>query len=194
MSALTVAALYIDPAGHYPKLDGVECWDESRDARKYDGPHPVVAHPPCAPWSKMRWLSSQANRDAARSCAPRALKQVRAFGGVLEHPEHSTLWSSLGLPLPVQSSMHGPDKFGGESYYIEQVAWGHACRKPTWLYVVRVPHDVVVRGIRHGGVPTHCVTRGPSQEPRLRVAHATMRSRSPKAFAEWLVSLAREVV
>jgi hypothetical protein len=192
MSYRTVAALYIDPLGPYPKLEDVECWDKSRDARLYDGPGPVVAHPPCAPWSKMRWLSSSAKRHLERECAPRALEQVRKFGGVLEHPEHSTLWGTLCLPLPWVSDARGPDVHGGRSYRVEQVAWGHACTKPTWLYIVGVPHDVVVRGIRFGGVPTHCVTRGPGQEPRLRVAHSTMRSRSPKAFAEWLVSLARE--
>ena len=44
----TVAALYVEPDGPYSNLDGVEVWDEARDARTYAGPHPVVAHPPCA--------------------------------------------------------------------------------------------------------------------------------------------------
>lgn len=181
----TVAALYVDPLGPYPKLESVECWDLSRDARGYEGPHPVVAHPPCAPWSRMRWLCK--NRSERRDCAIRGVTQVRNNGGVLEHPESSALWSALGLPRPGKSDQWGT------TWYVRQVAWGHQCVKPTWLYVVGVPDEIVRAGLRFGGNPTHCVCSGPGQRREgLKVAHATMRSRSPLAFAEWLVSLARE--
>ena len=75
-----VSALYIDPRGPYPALVA-DCWDEARDAKHYDGPNPVVAHPPCGPWGRLRFLCKY--QDA--SCGPRAVEQVRAFGGVLEH-------------------------------------------------------------------------------------------------------------
>jgi len=185
----TVAALYVDPKGPYPKLEGVECWDAARDANKYYGPHPAVAHPPCAPWSKMRWLSSSVNRARDRACALYALERVRVFGGVLEHPEYSAFWSHARLPLPREFKT--VDSYGGRSYYVNQLAWGHKCSKPTWLYVVGVEHDYVTTGVRFGGLATHCVTKGPGQTGGLKVAHAAMRSRSPIAFAEWLVSLAR---
>ena len=200
----TVAALYVDPLVPYPKLGGVITYDgrfcmngaqqvfAPGDARLYSGPMPIVAHPPCAPWSRMRHLAKRgAKRDADRSCAPKALEQVRAFGGVLEHPEHSTFWEHAKLPTPLWSSMHGADCFGGRSYLVNQLAWGHRCSKPTWLYVVGVDNDLVTTGIRFGGVATHRVTRGPGQADGLKVAHSAMRSRSPVAFAEWLVSLAR---
>jgi len=126
--AITVAALYIDPLGPYPKLPGVDCWDESRDARKYNGPHPVVAHPPCGPYSRLRWFCKHQPAD----CAPRAVEQVQRWGGVLEHPASSTLWQRCRLPLPGGL----PDEFGGWSVELDQVSYGHRARKRTWLYVV----------------------------------------------------------
>ena len=47
VACATVAALYVEPKGCYVGVLGVEPWDEARDARKYSGPHPVVAHPTC---------------------------------------------------------------------------------------------------------------------------------------------------
>ncbi len=46
LASPNVAALYVDPKGVYANLPGVEVWDEEPDARLYDGPHPVVVHPP----------------------------------------------------------------------------------------------------------------------------------------------------
>lgn len=112
----TVAALYIDPRGPYPTMNAcgcydrkapghvcvfssqVDCWDEERDARLYAGPYPVVAHPPCGPWSKLRHLCSVATLATA-DCGIRAVAQVRVWGGVLEHPEYSRLWSET-FPEP----------------------------------------------------------------------------------------------
>ena len=78
-----VAALYVDPRGPYPKLLGPEmCWDEQRDARTYAGPWPVVAHPPCGPWGRLRHMCTK--QDG--SLAMLAIAQVRRWGGVLEQP------------------------------------------------------------------------------------------------------------
>ena len=50
---MTVAALYVETGGAYFGLAGVDPWDQPRDARKYAGPWPVVAHPPCDRWCQM---------------------------------------------------------------------------------------------------------------------------------------------
>lgn len=72
-----IAALYIDPRGPYPRMAGVDCWDVERDARRYDGPHPIVAHPPCGAWGRLRHLHRRNDAD----CAPRAVEQVQKWGG-----------------------------------------------------------------------------------------------------------------
>jgi hypothetical protein len=56
-SAVKVAALYVETNGVYYGLPDVDPWDEARDARLYDGPWPVVAHPPCKAWSIMGSVS-----------------------------------------------------------------------------------------------------------------------------------------
>src|SRR5437868_6017010 len=52
-----IAALYVQTGGVYYGLDDVDPWDEVRDARLYPGPWPVVAHPPCARWSRTAALT-----------------------------------------------------------------------------------------------------------------------------------------
>jgi hypothetical protein len=177
---ITVAALYVDPRGPYPSMPGVDCWDEQRDARTYSGPAPVVAHPPCGPWSVLRFFCKHQPRD----CALIAVEQVRRWGGVLEHPAQSLLWRECRLPLPGGV----PDEFGGWSIEVDQVAWGHRARKTTWLYVVGVrPSSVAVL---RGGTPTHCVNSR-KRDTHLLELSAQGRRRTPPAFAQFLVDIAR---
>lgn len=175
-----VAALYVDPRGPYPRL--VEPWyDEVRDARTYSGPWPVVAHPPCGPWGRFAFRCKQ---DA--SCAPSAVLAVQRFGGVLEHPAHSALWRHCGLPCPGE----GVDAHRGWSIVVNQCDWGHACKKPTWLYLVGV-HEL--GAAPPAGTPTHRVTNNTRGDKSLPRASAAALRRSPPAFAEWLISLAQQV-
>ena len=100
----TVAALYVQEGGCYFGLEGVEVWPQSRDARTYRGPHPVVAHPPCERWG--RYWSGGPSAKVRRikgddgGCFTAALAAVRRWGGVLEHPEASHAWVAHGLLRP----------------------------------------------------------------------------------------------
>jgi hypothetical protein len=183
-----VAALYVDPGGPYPRLLGPEfCWDEVRDARTYVGPWPVVAHPPCGPWSRLRHLS----RSQAADCAVRALEQVRACGGVLEHPAHSGLFAAGGLPLPGEL----PDAFGGRTVEVCQSDFGHVARKRTWLYFV----GCAPAGRKEEPLePTHWVSGGRRVKEYasravpdgIRVCSSEQRRRTPISFAAWLIIIA----
>jgi hypothetical protein len=129
-------------------------------------------------------------RPQDRDLGPIAVDVVRRFGGVLEHPRGSKLWDWCLMARPGR----GFDMWGGWTLAVEQVSWGHACRKPTWLYIVGVTPSEVT-GIRTGGEPTHQIwgSRTPGRNHRcdLKAAHAAMRRRTPPAFAEWLIALAR---
>jgi hypothetical protein len=104
----TVAALYVYRDGIYAGLSNVDIWDEERDARLYNGPHPVVAHPPCKVWCLMANCRPEIVKGDDGGCFEAALRAVRLYGGVLEHPAHS-----------------------GE---VDQRWYGHEANKPTWLY------------------------------------------------------------
>jgi hypothetical protein len=178
----TIAALYVDDAGPYMSMPGVDAWTAERDARRYQGPFPVVAHPPCADWSRLRGMAKHV--EGRRELAPLAVWQVRACCGVLEHPAWSQLWPELGLPRPGEL----PDAWGGWSIAVNQVAWGHKANKPTWLYFVGVDPERVRPLL--GGVPTHVVTTNKKSTRLLKLSSKAARL-SPPAFAAWLVAAVR---
>lgn len=95
---MTVAVLFARADSVYKTLPGVDVWDEARDARKWPGGCPVVAHPPCRAWGKLFYFAKPI--DGEKDLALFAVDQVRQFGGVLEHPKDSKLWAAADLPRP----------------------------------------------------------------------------------------------
>ena len=182
----TVAALFVDPKGVYAGLEGVEVWDEARDARLYEGPWPVVAHPPCARWSIMGLCRGYGDgKDGG--CFEAALNAVRTYGGVLEHPAHSLAWKRFGLPKPHAEGWTASLTDPGMTCSIDQRWYGHAANKPTWLYLVGVDDPPY---FWYGRAPRGDVTvarwKGVSYDQRSRLAAAT-----PPRMATELVGLAR---
>jgi hypothetical protein len=115
-------------------------WDEARDARRYAGPWPVVAHPPCQRWCQLAPLNASRiegyHVGDDGGCFESALAAVRTWGGVLEHPALTLAWPAHGLPVP---GTHGWTQAIGDDGYtteLSQVAYGHEARKRTWLYAV----------------------------------------------------------
>lgn len=100
------AALFVQRDGCYSGLPYVDAWPEQRDARRYTGPLPVVAHPPCQLWGAManvnyaRWGGEHNRPGADGGCFASALESVRRFGGVLEHPAKTKAWSAHGIAKP----------------------------------------------------------------------------------------------
>lgn len=140
-----IAALYVAKGGCYFGLDDVDPWDEARDARTYDGPHAVVAHPPCQRWGRYWYGGPMLHAQGRRlkkgddgGCFAAALANVRRWGGVLEHPASSHAWAAFGLATPPhRGGWIIADQCGGWTCHVEQGHYGHRARKATWLYAVR---------------------------------------------------------
>lgn len=189
----TVAALYVQRDGVYFGLDGVDPWDEDRDARTYNGPNPVVAHPPCNRWVNFAHLNyarygGEHNRPGNDGgCFLAGLRAVGRFGGVLEHPAFSHAWKHYGLLRPEP----GQWTWDGQFWVAEvwQSAYGHKARKRTWLayYGTTAPTDL--DWSREPG--THQCGWFDRIKPTLgkKAAQAT-----PLAFALALVDLARRSI
>ena len=133
-----IAALFVEPDGIYAR-DGVDVWSLERDARCYTGPWPVVAHPPCARWCLLAGFVEAVygyKRGEDGGCFEAALRAVRAYGGVLEHPAYTKAWPAHGLPEPVLGTWTRTLFDPGWVTEVWQVAYGHRARKKTWLYYV----------------------------------------------------------
>jgi hypothetical protein len=125
----------------YWDVAGVDPWDEERDARRYAGPFPVVAHPPCSAWCRLAGFREHVHgykRGEDNGCFEAALTAVRTWGGVLEHPAFSDAWPHFGLPKPKVREGWTVTLSGEAVCYLEQGRYGLPVKKATWLYAVGV--------------------------------------------------------
>lgn len=193
-----VAALFVQTGGCYYGLPHVDPWDEARDARLYNGPYPVIAHPPCQLWGALsrvnykRWGGEHNRPGNDNGCFASAIGFVRRFGGVLEHPAKTFAWEAFCLPRP------RPGKWvyaecGGWVCEVWQSAYGHKANKATWLYFVGPSEPPMLNWDRPiGNYQIGCPdTRGKERnKPTLskREANAT-----PVLFRDLLISMAMSV-
>ena len=179
-----VAALFVRKDSIYKTLVGVDAWDRDRDARNWEGGCPLIAHPPCAQWGAMAHLAHI--KPAEKALAIWSVEQVQRWGGVLEHPKSSRLWSVMNLPKPGEPT----DKFGGWTLPIMQFWWGHEADKATYLYIVGCrPMDIPAVPIVLGKAP-----RSMSPHHGRKELLKSKREPTPAALAAWLVELARRCV
>jgi hypothetical protein len=156
---VTVALLY----GETRRIQGDVCGAVRRKA-DYRGPYPVVAFPP----------------PKRHEVGLRAIELVRTYGGVVAAPAPSQLWGvklpTFELPRASWGLQSPGDEHGGYSVEVELQSWGRSSRGRTWLYLVRVPRELVRSTVRTGASPS---SRG---DGRYR--------ETPRAFVQWLVMLA----
>lgn len=201
-----IAALYVQTGGSYYSLDGVDPWDEARDARKYQGPHPVIAHPPCQRWGKL-WAGSPSviAKTGERKikgddggCFAAALDAVRRYGGVLEHPWGSHAWKHFGLNIPPRSGGWIIADDYGWTCCVEQGRYGHYARKPTLLYAVGVKLPEFDWGVGPHRIPQWAIDKYGEKKAR-RIGELSFkgggkdsapRISTPQEFRDLLISIA----
>lgn len=208
-----IAALYVKTGGSYYGLPGVDPWDEARDARLYDGPHPVVSHTPCQRWGKL-WAGQPLHikRTGERKikgddggCFKASLDAVRKWGGVIEHPWQSHAWPHFGLNVPPrEGGWIVADFHGGWTCCVEQGRYGHYARKPTLLVVYGVamqdlpeldwgigeprldPVVIERMGLKRAKRLGEMAARGGGKDSAPRIG-------TPEPFRDLLIGIARSV-
>lgn len=113
-----VAALFLLPRSHYKNIEGVDCYDEKRNALTYRDSLPVIAHPPCRFWSRLHGLAKPRRNEY--ELALWSYDLVKELGGILEHPFRSRLWKYIDV----------------EPFPLCQSNFGHKMRKETGLLFV----------------------------------------------------------
>lgn len=191
-----VAALFVQRDGCYANQVEIDLWPKERDARLYNGPHPVIAHPPCQLWGAMaavnfaRWGGEHNRPGNDGGCFASALQSVRRFGGVLEHPAKTRAWTEYGLPRPQSVAEWDLAPCGGWVCEVWQSAYGHRANKATWLYYCGKVPPFVMRWDRPKGayqIGFHDQRGKAANKPTLskREANAT-----PLEFRDELIRLA----
>ena len=190
-----IVALYVQSGGCYYGLPDVDPWDEVRDARKYNGPHPVVAHPPCQLWGSLaavnyaRWGGEHNRPGNDNGCFASALNAVKKWGGVLEHPAHTRAFAAHGIAAP--TSIGWQRTFDGWVCEVWQSAYGHKANKATWLFY---NGDAIPPSLNWSRpIGTHQIgghdQRGKGKnKPTLSKSEA---SATPVEFRDMLIDLAR---
>ena len=128
-------------------------------------------------------------KDLARS----AVRLIREWGGVLEHPSRSKLWPDQGLPEPGRR-----DEWGGFTVTFPQFWFGHRAEKNTRFYVCGcAPKDLPEVPFTLGEC-THLIGAGSREAAKKKLGIPVKpevsryeREATPAALAVWLVQVAR---
>lgn len=165
----------------YHKLD-CDVYDIQRNAFNYTGSLPVICHPPCRLFSRMKYFSNAPGCE--RLSAFYSITLVRKLGGILEHPESSSLFKIGMLPSPGYS-----DSYGGFTIRVNQKDFGHKCVKKTNLYIVGCLETELPRSLLNFNATTHTIgTQVKSKKSKFE-ASKRIASATPELFAKWLIDI-----
>ena len=122
-----IPVLFTQENSNYDKIKLFDCYNIKRNALSFTDRIPLIAHPPCRKFSKLRGLSTAPLSE--KKLAFFALARIRQFGGILEHPRSSTLWKNGNFNL--DGSI---DSYGGFLRSVDLSWFGFPARKKTMLY------------------------------------------------------------
>jgi len=134
------------------------------------------------------------------------VRDARNYAGphpVVAHPADSRAWEHFGLPVPRRGEgWTVSDFWTGRSCYVEQGHYGHASRKPTWLYAVGVDFPELNWSRGEQRVPQWMIDRyGYEKARRIGVVamvggkdKTRIRNATPLPFRDLLLSMAGTAV
>lgn len=182
---MKVAVLFARTNSIYKTLPGCDVYDIDRDALTFPGGLPIVAHPPCRAWGKLRGLAKP--RPGEKELAIWAVARIREEGGILEHPAYSTLWPTAGLPMPQE----GYDQWGGYTIKVDQFWWGHRAKKTSFFYIVGCPAKALPPIPLRFDAITHTVcTPKNKAHTGMKELSRPAREHTPPLLAKWMVETA----
>ena len=128
---MKIPVLFTQINSNYNDNQIFDTYDLQRNAFTYYDRIPLIAHPPCRLFSRLRKFSTAPRSE--KKCAFFALSKVRQFGGILEHPRSSTLWKTGNFDLS-----GNVDSYGGFLRCVNLSWFGFPCQKKTMLYFVGI--------------------------------------------------------
>lgn len=181
---MKIPVLFCRSDSIYKTFPEADVYDLGRNALEWEGGVPAIYHPPCRTWSSLRHCTKAPQSE--RQLALWAIKAVRTWGGILEHPRTSSLWNHVGAPKPGFR-----DQYGGFLLDVDQFWWGHRAQKRTYLYFVGFkPRDLIPYPIQLGQAPR--VFTNNQKQPLGHPLHRPEitekeRDSTPPKLARWLL-------
>lgn len=123
---MRIAVLGVAERSNYHKLHfpghEIILFDKAKDMRNFQFDSPVIAHPPCAQWSRCRNFAY--DNPEEKALAFFCLQAVQVCGGILEHPHGSQFMREfVGFENCISVDQHW---------------WHFPARKRTLLYFSQV--------------------------------------------------------
>ena len=173
---------FVADNSYYRLLPGLDLFDLRRNALSTVSNAPAIYHPPCRSWGRLRQFAKTPSGE--HWLAVWAVLRMWRYGGVLEHPAGSKLWSLMGLAYPGR----GYDLHGGFSVSLNQSWFGYPAKKNTWLYVVGCEiSDLPEMPLCFNAI-SKTVSGSKNRNVLKELSHSE-RSRTTLQFNEYLVSV-----
>ena len=173
---------FVADKSYYRLLPDLDLYDLRRNALSTVSNAPAIYHPPCRSWGRLRHFAKTPSGE--HWLAVWAILRMWRYGGVLEHPAGSKLWSLMGLAYPGR----GYDLHGGFSVSLNQSWFGYPAKKNTWLYVVGCDiSDLPEMPLCFNAI-TKTVSGSKNRNVLKELSHSE-RSRTTLQFNEYLISV-----
>jgi hypothetical protein len=158
-----IAVLCASNKSKYYLINGLDIYDNNRNAFTFNSNLPIIAHPPCAQWSRLKGLAKPLILE--KYLAVWCYEWIVKNGGILEHPNGSYLFDYLGIR--------------NKCYKVDLREFGYPAIKTTLLYF-------------HNYKPiSQPLTLEPARSNVTKM-HSADRMITPIKFNRWLVDAIRQ--